>query len=158
MGVRYDTARVKAWLQQQLELDQEIDMQMERYERLKAKMETAGAQQMDGMPKSHQSGDRMGDYVARKQELERIINQSLERQRQSRMEVEQVLERMDSAREKTCIRMKYFDRASWRDIINVIYGESTDVERYSSYYRHVHMIHKDALISMAKILGYFQSQ
>ena len=55
--------------------------------------------------------------------------------------------------ERAVIRMRYFDLASWDNIINAIFGAETDfIENAENYKARTFRLHGQALLKMAKAL------
>lgn len=153
-------AGIKAWLLAYREREAEIEMQMERLERYMTRHETAGAQELTGMPGSHRPpSDIMAEYVARKEELENEIRSAISAQNETGREIESILQNMNSASEKSLIRMRYMDRCSWSEVSSMLFGSKPDFEdRRDSYLRRVHRIHKSALSHMARSAAGLQKQ
>lgn len=137
------------------EAERDIDNQIERLERLITKMESVGAQTLTDMPKAPSATtDRMADYVWKKEELEAEIRDAIHRQGEEKKSIEAILARLRSSDEKAVIRMRYFDRASWNEVLDMMFGGREDfLGKEDTYLRRVHKIHGSALQNMAKILS-----
>lgn len=145
---------VKRRLQRFREQEREIDYQMERLERYSARLTDAGGRPLTDMPPSRSgSPDRLTEYLIRIEDLENDIREKMRTQAEEKSRLENVLDRVSSARERAVIRMRYFDGCAWADILPVLYGEQEDyAERREAYLRRVHKLHGAALASMARIL------
>lgn len=150
-----DVASVKSRLVDFRERERDIDNQIERLERMTAKMESAGAQPLSDMPRSPSiSSDRMADYVAQKEELEQEIRSAIGSQSEEKAELEGVLSKIKSPDEKAVIRMRYFDRSSWNEVLDMLFGSRDDFsDKQETYLRRVHKIHGAALFHMSVILN-----
>jgi hypothetical protein len=151
----YDVSLLKTRLYGFREKERDIENQIERLDRLVTKMSTVGVSSLTDMPKSAGNvSDKIGIMVSLKQELEDNIIKEVEEQREERRKIESILDELHHSDEKAVIRMRYFDRASWNEIIYMMFGDRTDFnEKEDSYLRRVHKIHGAALQHMAKILA-----
>lgn len=151
---RYDVEAVKARLYEYRDIAKEIDSQSERLERLKAKMYGVGAQAITDMPRTPSPDfDRTAGLIQQKEELEREIREAVERQRSEREYLEDVVKHLRRSEERTVIRVRYFDCASWNDVVDLMFGDSPDLlEKEDSYLRRVYKLHGQALYGMAKYI------
>lgn len=136
-------------------MDLDIDFQLERLERYKARVMTAESKPLTGMPSGGGiPGDRLAEYVARKEELENRISGVVKAQQAEKNAVENGLRQVGSASERAVIRMRYFDRCSWDEVVDMMFGGNGDCcERRDSYLRRVLKIHGSALQNLAAVLG-----
>lgn len=146
---------MKEWLVAYREMDRDIDNQIERLERLVSKMTGAGAQVISDMPKTPgTTGDRMGDLVARKDDLETSIRAAVEERSQKRKKIEAILSRLRRSDEKAVIRMRYIDREGWNTVAELMFGSRDDYEsKEDTYLRRVHKVHGAALQNMAEAMN-----
>ena len=151
---KIDLETVREWLNEYLETEKEIDSNIERLEHLVAKMTGTGAQVLTGMPRaSSSSTDRMADMVANKTELEEEIRAAVSLQSIKRQKIESLLRRLPKVEERSVIRMRYFDRAEWKEVQEMMFGSKPDFEdRYDTYERRMHKYHRSALNGIAKLL------
>ena len=150
----YDVEAVKSRLGEYRELIKEIDTQYERLERLKAKMYSMGAQTLTDMPKStNHANDRIANLIEEKEELESEIGENIEKKRKERKCLEDVIKHLRRSDERSVIRIRYFDCASWNDVVDVMFGDRADLlEREEIYLRRVYKLHGQALLGMAKYI------
>ena len=150
----YDDEAVKARLYEYRDIAKEIESQSERLERLKAKMFGVGAQAITDMPRTPSPDfDRMTGLLQQKDELEVEIRDAIERQRTEREYLEGVIKHLRRSEERTVIRVRYFDCASWNDVVDLMFGDCPDLlEKEDGYLRRVYKLHGQALYSMAKYI------
>lgn len=152
---KFDCESVVEWLEDYVLTEQDIDSEIERLEYFVAKMTSIGSQEMNGMPRStNASTDRMADMLARKEELEESIRNSVRKQAEVRKEIEAVIRKLRRVERRSVIRLRYLDRNEWPDVLEVMYGSRDDFEeRYDTYKRAMYRHHIDALEEMAKCLN-----
>lgn len=150
----YDVEAVKQRLIDLRDLRREIENQSERLERLETKLVGVGAQALTDMPKSpSQSNDRISDLMQQKFDLEEDIRATLEHRRRERMFFEKIIRRLKRSDERAVIRSRYFDGASWGDVVDLLYGDEEDLlEREDMYRKRVFKLHGRALLSMAQYI------
>lgn len=151
---RYDVDTVKQRLTEYVENERDIDNQIERLERLTARMVGVGAQVLTDMPKAPSvTNDRMADLLGQKEELEATIRAAVTEQSLERQRIEAILKRLRNPDEKAVIRMRYFDRSSWPEVRDMMFGHKEDFfEKEETYLRRTHRIHGSALVNMAKAI------
>jgi hypothetical protein len=151
---QHDIEAVKARLYEYRELTKEIETQSERLERLKTRIYGVGAQSLSDMPKSPSpASDRVTDLVYQKIELENSIKETIERQRQEREYLEGVIKHLRKSEERSVIRVRYFDCASWNDVVDVLFGDKPDLlEKEDVYLRRVYKLHGQAICGMAQYI------
>lgn len=151
---RYDVDTVKQRLTEYVENERDIDNQIERLERLTARMVGVGAQVLTDMPKAPSvTNDRMADLLGQKEELEATIRAAVTEQSLERQRIEAILKRLRNPDEKAVIRMRYFDRSSWPEVRDMMFGHKEDfLEKEETYLRRTHRIHGSALVNMAKAI------
>jgi len=152
---RYDVEAVKQRLYEYRERARDIETQSERLERLVSKMEGAGAQIITDMPRAPSStGDRISALVEQKMELEAAIQEDIDRQKAERAYFEGLIKRLRRSDERSVIRIRYLDCASWNDVVDVLFGGESDyLEKEDVYMQRVHRLHGRALVSMAKYIS-----
>lgn len=151
---RYDVEAVKQRLTEYAENERDIDNQIERLERLTARMVGVGAQVLTDMPKAPSvTNDRMADLLGQKEELEAAIRTAAAEQSKERQKIEMILKHMRNPDERAVIRMRYFDRSSWPEVRDMMFGAKDDfLEKQDTYLRRTHRIHGSALVNMAKYI------
>ena len=150
----YDVESVREWLEQYLDTEKEIDGQIERLERLEARMQGISAQVLTGMPRSPSaSTDRMADMLSQKEELELFIKNAVSQQSKERGKIEEILKKSCKSEEKSVIRMRYIDRWEWKDVLDMMYGGKEDfLDREDSYERRMYRKRESALLCMARFI------
>lgn len=151
---RYDVEAVKQRLTEYLENERDIDNQIERLEHLNARMVGVGAQVLTDMPKSPSvTNDRMAELLGQKEELELAIRAAVTEQSQERQRIEAILKHLRNPDERAVIRMRYFDRSSWPEVRDMMFGHKADFdEKEETYLRRTHRVHGSALVNMAKYI------
>lgn len=137
------------------EKERDIDTQIERLERLIAKMTSVGAQTLSFMPKAPSSvEDRIGGQLVQKEELESSIRMAVEEQSQKRRTIESILARLRFSDEKSVIRIRYIDRENWSAVTELMFGSRCDYGmRADSYQRRAFKAHGNALRNMAEVMN-----
>ena len=153
-GSQYDVEGIRERLIRYREADREIDLEIERLERLEARMTSARAQQLSGMPGSPNAPrDRMGLLVEQKEEMEQELYGQISNQQREWKDIEKILSRIRSSEEKEIIRLRYHDRESWSMVTDLIYSGRQDFEeKRDSYVRRVFRLHSTALKDMARAM------
>ena len=148
---RYDVQAVKDRLTAYRESDRDIENQTELLEKLIARLEGVGAQEITDMPKApSQSYDRMSDLVSQKIELEEMIGEDIAALREERKYFEKILRKLKKADERAVIRFRYFMRMNWSDVTEALFGAKTDfLDKEDSYNRRVTQLHCQALLHIA---------
>lgn len=151
---QYDVDSVKDRLNRYREKERDIYTQIERLERLTAKMTSAGSPVLSDMPKAGGSSiDRMAIMVAEKAELEEEIREDIRSQAVAWDKIESVLKKLQHSDERAVIRIRYHDRESWYTVTRLMFGTNDDFRgKEESYLRRVHKIHGSALLNMAKLI------
>ena len=133
--------------------ERDIENLTEALERIKAKLEGVGAQEITDLPKSPSPPtDRMSDMIAQKIELEEELQACISFHRQERDFINGVLRKMKSADEKSVIRLRYMIGLSWYDVTDSMFGARKDyLRKEESYLRRVFIVHGRALEHIADI-------
>lgn len=148
---KYDVEAVKNRLVEYRERERDIDNQIERLERLEMKMVSIGSPVISDLPKAASpSHDKIGSMVAQKEELEICIREDIQKQEAERSEIEGILKKLKRSDERAVIRMRYFDGATWNDVVDMMFGGKDDfLGKEDTYLRRVHKVHGSALLNMA---------
>lgn len=146
---------VKDWLIEYRNNERDLDNQSERLERLVMKMNSVGTQNLSDMPRTPtRTHDRIGDYLARREELEENIAATIKRQTATRTRIEELLSALKNPDEKAVIRGRYLDCLSWSDVSDLMFGGKPDfIGKEDSYLRRTHKIHGNALYHIAKLVA-----
>lgn len=157
---KYNSESVREWLEDYVLAEEDIDSEIERLEYFVSKMTSIGSQNMNGMPRStNASTDRMADQLARKEELEGSIRESVRKQAEVRKKIETVVRKLKKVERRSVIRLKYLDRTEWPDVLEVMYGNRDDFDdRYDTYKRAMYRHHEDALAEMAAVINLMATQ
>ncbi len=150
----YDTQAVKERLDAYRENARDIENQTEMLERLTAKLEGVGAQEITDMPKAPSPpSDRMSDLVSQKIEIENMIGEVVERQRSERQYFEKILKKLRHADERAVIRFRYFMDLSWNEVTYSMFGGKVDyLGKEDTYQRRVFKLHGQALLHIAMFI------
>jgi len=151
---RYDTDAVKYRLIEYRERAKDIESQTERLDRLEMKILSIGSPTLSDMPKSPSPPqDRTTALIADKIDLENDIRQAIAEQRREKEAIEVILRKLRHSEERAVIRMRYFDGASWNDVVDMLFGGKDDfLGKEDTYLRRTHKIHGSALLNMALII------
>lgn len=151
---RYDTDAVKYRLIEYRERAKDIESQTERLDRLEMKILSIGSPTLSDMPKSPSPPqDRTTALIADKIDLENDIRQAIAEQRREKEAIEIILRKLRHSEERAVIRMRYFDGASWNDVVDMLFGGKDDfLGKEDTYLRRTHKIHGSALLNMAIII------
>ena len=151
---RYDTDAVKFRLIEYREREKDIDSQTERLDRLERKILSIGSPTLSDMPKSPSPPqDRTTALIADKIDLENDIRVAIAEQRREKEAIEVILRKLRHSEERAVIRMRYFDGASWNDVVDMLFGGKEDfLGKEDTYLRRTHKIHGSALLNMAIII------
>lgn len=149
-----DIQAVKDRLMDYREREREIDNQIERIENLQVKMVSLQSPEMSGMPRpSFSASDRIGQMLARKDEMERHVKKLINYQESERLWIQGVLSHLKKADERACIQMRYIDVESWPAVASMLFGNNQDFEeRKDSYLRRTTHLHGRALQRIAEYL------
>lgn len=151
---RYDTDAVKYRLIEYRERAKDIESQTERLDRLEMKIRSIGSPTLSDMPKSPSPPqDRTTALIADKIDLENDIRDQIAEQRREKEAIECILRKLRHSEERAVIRMRYFDGASWNDVVDMLFGGKDDfLGKEDTYLRRTHKIHGSALLNMAIII------
>lgn len=151
---------IKKRLKQYIERERDIENQLERIERMEAKLTSAGSPVFSDLPKSASpSQQRMADLTICKMDLEKKVQRTMELQKNERNELEKIIDKLEISDEKAVVRMRYFDSASWDSVLSMLFGGCEDfLGKEDSYMRRVYNLHGSALLNMGKIYQEEQSK
>lgn len=147
---KHDSDIVRKILDDYVNNEYEIDGERDRLRYLISKKTNISAKSMDGMPRSSNSStDRMADALGKEEELREKIQKMIDSQAVKRKEIEAIIRKLKNPEERQVVRLRYFDRAKWEEIIEVIYGLREDFDdRYDTYKRRMFGRHSSALTNM----------
>ncbi len=150
----YDVSKVKYWLLEYKENEKDVEYQLERIERLQARLEKCNAPEITDMPRAPSPPtDKMSIMIAKKLDMEKRLQNFLEKQGIYLDRIEYLICKLLNASESAIIRMRYEDALQWSMILYYMYGKEPDyLEREESLLRTVYLIHGEALLKIAKYL------
>lgn len=145
---------IKGRLEAYRDKNRDIDNQIERLERMEARMYGLGSPVMSDMPKgSNGSTDRMADMIAMRDCLKEEIEISVNEQSEERAYFEKVVKTFRNSDEKAVIRMRYFDGVQWEEVVDMLFGGKKDyLGKEDTYKRRTFKIRKRALYHMAEYM------
>jgi len=148
----YEVEKVDSWLREFAEQQRELDGQYERLERLQARLESYGVQEISDMPRSPSPpNDRVSVLMSKKIDLEQNLKLDIKEHQITEQRIEYVLNHIEKARERTVIRMRYIDDEPWDTITFTLFGDLSDyTDKYRNYMRRSYLIHCAAKLDMAK--------
>ncbi|MEZ3438039.1 MAG: DUF1492 domain-containing protein [Oscillospiraceae bacterium] len=147
------TEAIKKKLKRYTERERDIENQLERIERMEAKLTSAGSPVFSDLPKAPSpSQQRMADLTNQKIDLEHKVARVIERQKAERTEIEEIIDKLEISDEKAVIRMRYLDSADWDSVLSMLFGGREDfLSKEDSYKRRMYKLHGSALLNMGKI-------
>lgn len=134
-------------------LNEEIDNEIERLDRMQMKATSVGSPVISDMPKSPSSVyDRMADTVARIVDLENEIRQLVYERDEERKAIEALVRNLGKAGERAIIRSRYLDLEDWEDVQFLLFGNKSDFDsRYDDYKQRMFRWHRAAIENLANI-------
>lgn len=152
------TEVIKKKLKQYTERERDIENQLERIERMEAKLTSAGSPVFSDLPKSPSpSQQRMADLTDQKVDLENKVARAIEQQKSERAVLDEIIDKLEISDEKAVIRMRYFDSASWDSVLSMLFGGREDfLTKEESYRRRMYNLHGSALFNMGKLYQEWQ--
>lgn len=152
---RYDVSTLKKRLSHYKELEREIENQLERLENIDAKMYTIGSPELTDMPKADTVvAYRIGNLVAKKEELLGQIQDAVSKRDEERRWIERVLNHVENSNQRAVIRMRYIDSETWDSVAFMLFGAREDYpNRIQTYLRRTTKLHGTALVSMVHYLN-----
>lgn len=134
-------------------LNEEIDNEIERLDRMKDRASSVRSPNLSGMPKAPSTVyDRMADMVARVCDLENEIKDLVMERDEERKAIEALVKRLDKAGERAVIRSRYLDLEEWEDVQFVLFGSKTDFDdRYDDYKQRMFRWHRSAISNLAQL-------
>lgn len=143
---------VKDWLKAYVANEAEIDELLERLRVLRAKAMSVGAQEITDMPRAPAvARDTLAEYMVRVDDLEREIGERISAHRSSKKAIEDVLEKMESPKQKKIIVCRYIYGMEWADVIYQCYHDRNDYQqKLRAYQKRVYRDHERALLEMAR--------
>ena len=149
--IHYDVDAVKDRLVRYQENERDIEIQQERYERLRTKLMSYGVSGMSDMPRDQSFvTDKVAETIAKAVDIENSLKTAISNQKKEREALESIIVNLKSSNERAVIRTRYFDSMSWQEVSELIFGMEEDfIDRQESYERRVFKIHGSALLNMA---------
>ena len=143
----------KEFLRIHAEHRSELEDELRRYELMNGVSFYRSPADNDGMP--HASGgisDTTANAIIKQLDSSNLINYLEKTIRQEEAEIEAVLALIPKARQKTVIRIKYYQRYDWDDVALFMYGDKMDYVRNAEKYKtKAQKIHGAALANMKRV-------
>ncbi len=146
-----NTNPIRERLSAYTKLLREIDNQLERLERIESTMLSPSAPKLTGMPRCNTVTDRNSLMIERLTELDDMVRETVQQEQAERKELEMLIQCMAEPDERQVIRLKYFDRCEWADIVGTLFIEKPDYnENYEKYKSRAYRLHSFAIRSLAR--------
>lgn len=148
-----ETDEIRALLESYTTYQKRIDNTEERLAFLELTIDSPSSPSLSGMPGGSRDGtSKQEREVIKKLELEERLAEMYAEENRKREEIEMLINLMDKPDEQTAIEMRYLDRANWRAISTVLYGNEADFDMNEQrYLKRTFRIHGSALQTLAKI-------
>lgn len=131
----------------------ELEDELRRYELMNGESFYRSPAGNDGMP--HASGginDSTANSIIRKLDSSNLIGQLQRMIQQEEEMIEAVIALLPKAKQKTVIRIKYYQRYDWDDVALFMYGDMMDYARNTEKYKKKALnIHGTALANMKRV-------
>ena len=143
---------IRDWLKAYVRNEKEIDELLERIREFRARATSIGAQEITDMPKAPTSTkDTMAEYMVRLDSMERQVQDMIRAHKSSKKALEDVLERMESIKQRRIITYRYIHGMEWSDVIYQCYHDKPDFQaKLRAYSKRVYRDHDRALLEMAR--------
>ena len=134
-------------------LNEEIDNEIERLDRMQDRASSVSSPNLSGMPKAPSPVyDRMAEMVARIVDLRTEIEDLIRERDEERKAIEALVKRLDKAGERAVIRSRYLDLEEWEDVQFVLFGNKADFDdRYDDYKQRMFRWHRSAITNLASL-------
>ncbi len=134
-------------------LNEEIDNEIERLERLEDRASSASSPNLTGMPKAPSPvQDRMAYMVAQIVDLKSEIEELVMERETERKAIEALVKQLDKACERAVIRSRYLDLEEWEDVQFVLFGSKADFgDKYDDYKQRMFRWHRSAIYNLASL-------
>lgn len=144
-------------------MSRDVDLMIERLERLKEKALSPTAAHLDGMPHSGSfMGDSVGLDVIKIEQLENKIREKIVVAAAYQNEIEAAVDLITgkkSAEMRLIIRSRYLDGSTWNEVNEILFGSKEDFrEREESYLRRTNKTHARALETLETLANSGQFQ
>lgn len=143
----------KEFLRIHAEHRSELEDELRRYELMNGVSFYRSPANNDGMP--HASGgisDPTANAIIKELDSSGLIAYLERTIRKEETEIEAVLALLPKARQKTVIRIKYYQRYDWDDVAVFMYGDKVDYSRNPEKYKiKAQKIHGAALANMKRV-------
>lgn len=143
----------KEFLRIHAEHRSELEDELRRYELMNGVSFYRSPANNDGMPRASGGiSDPTSDAVIKPLDWNRLIEKLEELIREEEAEIEAVLALLPKAKQKTVIRIKYYQRYDWDDVALFMYGDMRDYARNSEKYKtKAQKVHGTALANMRRV-------
>ena len=133
-------------------LNEEIDYQLERLDRLQTRASSIGGNHLSGMPKAPSGPyDKIADSVARIVDLENEIKDLVRKRDEERRAIEMLALTLKNPSERAVIRSRYLDLEEWDDVQFVLFGSNEDYDsNFDDYKQKMYRWHRTAIRNMSQ--------
>ena len=133
-------------------INEEIDCEIERLDRMHMKAESTGCS-LSGMPRASSSiYDRTADTVAKMIDLESDIKSLILQRDEERTALSSLIGMLSHVGEKEVIRSRYLDLEDWNDVQVVLFGSKPDFDdKYYDYRQKMFRWHRSAIKNLAEL-------
>lgn len=144
------TLEAKNRLAQYLSLRTEIEIRLERLERLKNEERLPGRREDDGAQHTAPAGDRLERAIIRRMEYEARVLPEIEQRRREMRDIEDAINALPDPMERLVLQLRYTESEScrpiaWREISRGIFGGDSHSCLLATY-----RLHGRALDSIGK--------
>lgn len=143
--------KTKEWLSRYADNERQLDDLIERIEALRSRLTSPRSAALSGMP--HGGGyeaDSIGRSLATLEKLEEEAQTLLARSRELYREINTTIDQSiigpGRPYHRTVLKCRYLDLFSWHETLEIMFARNADfMDRYDSYERRMHKIHRAAL-------------
>lgn len=143
----------KDYLRMHTEHRLELEDELRRLELMGDPITYKSPSNIDGMP--HAIGgayDKMADAIIKRTDSDTRISYLNAKVKEEEQAIEQVLSHLPMARQKTVIRIRYYQNYDWDDVALFMFGDQSDYASNSEKYKSkAQKIHGTALANMKRI-------
>lgn len=135
----------------------ELENQMLRLEWAEHNMIGVGSPMLSDMPKNPSpSNDRLVNALNKKMEIEAEIDHISEGFMRERRVLGDAIANIGHSDYRAVLRMRYFDRLEWEDIVRMMYSKRKDYyDNSEKYHKAIFKVHGNALVELLNVLKNF---
>lgn len=132
-------------------MHQRIDVQEERLQSLRDKMQSPSSPVISEMPKGGSVEDKIVRQLEDLEILEEKIDKLKEEEKKEKEYLGMIIDKLENPYEQVILQMRYLDRWNWQEICRNIYGRNADYsENEEVYGRKVYRLHKNGILNLEK--------